>query len=467
MTATSRSERPTLHLAFSGSVTEAARARIDYVFRVYCALYGYSIVEDADAAGVTLLYGTGPGRTADVVLEALYEARDPDVPAKSAPPEADPLGDAFEWISSAQELAAAAADDIGRVPPSATLHGRFGLDPAKPYAAMAFRRLDARVREAGGGRWPAGPTPPAGLGVFCVANIHDVDFFPLGPLSVGRRLAKNVAIAVIKRRDLRSALDILRRAGGDLLRGRLPLSALRRTVDRERREGLGATYTFIARQGHRRDANYTLADSPVREALGWLRAQGVEVGVHGSYNSLQSDPTLAAEYDTLAGEVGVRPVGGRQHWLRYRGAELPRALRDAGAAYDSSVGYSHTPGFRTGACFPYPPYDFEAERPFPLLQLPLALMDVSVYGAHPSPAAAETAARSLMRVGREFGWGGFSVLWHDTVLSGCELREAHSELFWKLRAPQDRWLSAREIVEKVWPRYVGAGLLPPRTFATP
>ena len=32
-----------------------------------------------------------------------------------------------------------------------------------------------------------------------------------------------------------------------------------------------------------------------------------------------------------------------------------------------------------GVCFPYPPYDFEAEQPYPMLELPLVLCDNAVY----------------------------------------------------------------------------------------
>jgi len=61
----------------------------------------------------------------------------------------------------------------------------------------------------------------------------------------------------------------------------------------------------------------------------------------------------------------------------------------AGARYDCTFGYAACPGFRNGACFPFPPYNFTTESAFPALELPLMIMDVSL-----------TATRSRYAVAR-------------------------------------------------------------------
>jgi len=50
----------------------------------------------------------------------------------------------------------------------------------------------------------------------------------------------------------------------------------------------------------------------------------------------------------------------------------------AGLAYDSSLGFAETCGFRNGANFAFPPYDFEREGPCSFLEIPLAIMDGSL-----------------------------------------------------------------------------------------
>jgi len=183
----------------------------------------------------------------------------------------------------------------------------------------------------------------------------------------------------------------------------------------------------------------------VRELL----KQVAEVGVHGSYTSLETKGSLAGEYQALH-KGGYAAVGGRQHWLRYRNAgALMEEVCAAGGRYDCTFGYATRPGFRNGACFPFPPYNFATESAFPVLELPLMIMDVTLNGN------ALAICKKLFSQAREFGWGGTSILWHDTTF-GTEV----GEVYWQIKEANDLWMPARELVEKIWPRYATAGLLP-------
>ena len=479
-----RTDAPSLGLAFGDTVSEPVRRRIDYSFRVFCAVYGLSPVTAEHADGV-LCYHRPAKRSNEVVLGSSYQERPLDQPLKAPlladvegadgiPFQAFPLfhgqnehgpdwlGEAFEWLSCAHERAAAAPDAAGRVPYAATLPGSFALDPERPYASIAFANLNALLRRHLGDSWPAAPRPPAAAEQkVLIANIHDVDFLPLSAGQAWYRLAKNLGIAALLHRSPTTVVAILRRAIGDLIRRRRPLDGLSDMLVRERDAGIGSTCAIICDRLDRRDANYQLSDPAVHDLLRSLQADDVELAVHGSYRSLEQPGQLEREYQALAQLTDKTPLGGRQHWLRYNDATLFDALERCGALYDASVGLSARPGFRSGAAFPYPPYNLREERPFRHLQLPLVLMDVALDGHRRDPVGAKATAERIMANVRTFGWGGVSVLWHDTVLSGCQINPASADLYWQLPRNSDRWLGGGELTKLVWPRYSAAGLLPP------
>ncbi len=224
--------------------------------------------------------------------------------------------------------------------------------------------------------------------------------------------------------------------------------------------GIGSTYNVICKSAHRRDPSYELNHPKVRAALNSLVEMGTEIGVHGSYTSLDKQGGLSQEYEELR-QAGYPVVGGRQHWLRFNGSTLFEELRDAKAWYDCSIGYATHPGFRGGACFPFAPYDFKKESSYPFLELPLALMDVALYSNGRKSNGWRSESEEIMSATRRYGWGGVSILWHDTVFGGAQLPKKIGDLYWQLKRPDEKWVSAKELVEKIWPRFSSTGLLPP------
>ncbi len=457
---------------------------MDYAFRVFCAVWGYRVAS-SDAAGPLLRigYGRNGGGGVSLSLPAGYRFRPVDQPAAApgwlgdgqqrmpcfhfaADGQPDWLGEIFEWLSGADEQACVERDAVGRVPLSATLHGRYGLEPLVPYAARAMQRLNDQLRGTLGDAWLARPARPwQGADACRMAATHDVDFLPVSRRDAARRWFKNLAISLVHFRDPRLALGIL--AAG--LRGavgiRPVLDCLPAMLRREQAAGIKSTCNILCHRNHRRDANYVVEDQRVADYLHLLSRQGCELGVHGSYTSLDVPGGLAAEYRRLE-SMGFNPAGGRQHWLRYADARLFDELQAAGACYDTTVGYAMAAGFRAGACFPYPPYDFKNEAPYRLLELPLVLMDVTLYGESRRRASWRQRGEQVLKAVRDHGWGGVSILWHDTVFHGGQIPQPIGDLYWELKAANERWTSALELVETVWPRYADAGLLPQRSGAS-
>jgi len=461
-----------VRLVLGGGTPEAVARRIDYAFRLYCTLAGVAPADDGVQATVDLRYGGSHAADAPG-LPATYRLR-PATQAAAAPswvgdpagdgtvppipcfhpvgPNGAPdlLGELFEWVSADHERSIRARDDVGRIPFADTLHGRYGIDPTVPWANRIVVALHRRIGRSGGAVWPA-LRPLFERATF--AATHDLDFLPGRWPQTAVRWGKNLTRAV-SARDVRLASQI-GRSGLRALRGDHPLSQLQRMVEREAASGIRSSVNVICDHAHRRDANYRLEEPRTHHALEWLCGAGVELGVHGSYTSLATPGRLAQEFDHLR-RLGYRPIGGRQHWLRYDGAVLFEELERAGAAYDSTAGYSDRPGFRQGLAAPFAPWDFTRERPFPLLELPLAVMDVSLADR----SEPETEAAAVVAAAAQEGSGGVALLWHDTVFGGSQVDEAVARVYWTLKQPDHDWLRPVDVVAHVWSRFEGCGLLP-------
>ena len=487
-----------ISLSFGDDVALTARRRIAYAFRIFAAVKGARVIggdsTGADesavpveqsatvAGGVRLCYGRSGERPGDVELAARYVPRDPAVPA--SPPETvtvvapeggdvrmpvfhgkpgsngepgvDWLAELFEWVSAADERAVRSRDGVGRVARAAAAHGRLGLTPDIPYASVAVAELDRLIARETHGLWTTGclsPWPDTPLGV---AATHDIDFLPDHIGATWSRWARNIAVGALRMKSgsvaARAAFSAVRPLSGAVWLN----DSLRRFRAREERRGVDSTWTVVCRSEHGRDPTYRLDSVGTRRALEELAASGAEIGVHGSYTSLASPGRLADEYDRLRA-FGHDPAGGRQHWLKFEDGALFRELVTAGARYDATVGFSETVGFRNGASFPFPPYDFDNERAFPILELPLVVMDVALAGSVPPEAWAEKS-RSVLREASRWTWGGVSVLWHDTAITDALHPESLGEVYFELLDGPGRFSTGKALVEAVRERYALAGL---------
>ena len=467
-----------IRLEFSKSASATVRRRIAYAFRTFCAVYGYEpVIDQTGETKVTIRYGLDPISSEDIVLPACYQGRAAETPASpprhiklralphhthlsldSAPcfwasPEAeqvDWLGEIFEWLSCAQEYAVAERDSVGRIPFSSTLFGRFGLDPTIPYAALAMFELNRMISAVTGDERRTSPFSDKSGTV--IGSSHDLDYLPLSFFGDIRRLIKNIGIAFLLYHDVSLAGSISVAAVRGFVSGHSPLDCVDEMLHWQLANGVRSTYNLISRQAHERDANYRLDDQIVRETMRRIAHAGMEIGLHGSYTSLEDDG-LRLEVERLEA-AGYRPQGLRQHWLRFAGSQLFDEVARLGLLYDSTVGFSDHVGFRSGACFPYRPYDFGNEQAYPFFEIPLVIMDGALYEherASGKPAMA--LCDRVLDMVEAFGGGGVAILWHNAVIRGGQLPTHIGNLYWSLRRPQHKWVACREVAGALQPAF--------------
>jgi hypothetical protein len=189
----------------------------------------------------------------------------------------------------------------------------------------------------------------------------------------------------------------------------------------EMEKGLHSTFfviPFSGQPGRKSDgpapamraARYGAQD--IADAIRKLTTAGCEVGLHGIDAWLDSSKGRH-ELQEIRNLSPSAEVGVRMHWL-YFDEQSPAVLEKAGAAYDSTVGYNGTVGYRAGTTQVYKPLGVTR-----LLELPLHVMDTALfYPSHLalSPRQAKALLGPMLENAVRFG-GTLTVNWHDRSLA--------------------------------------------------
>lgn len=356
----------------------------------------------------------GPLAVTEQALDGLASPRRPDVdrlgrveiegerwPVPIGPPGKARLGDAMAsagwWLAGLQEEAVTVRDAHGRVPFSATLQADLGDAPGGPLRPPvdALRRLLAdTLRQRG----IEVPRRTWGGAPWAVALTHDLD--------------------AVRTRRVRAGL-------GELAHGRLA-GAVRRAFGPDRRrdsvrdlqkmgERHGARATWFVKPGawSPQDIPGGLDPALVQRLQAW-RGDGHEVGWHPGYGAHDDPARLATEAERF-GRVFGPPRLARTHFLRWTPTATPGLMAEHGVEIDSTLGWSQHSGFRRGTAHPFRLWDRSAGQVSGLWEMPLAVMDTTLFDhQNLGPDAIASALRRAFDAARQSG-GVAVVLWHNQL----------------------------------------------------
>jgi len=164
------------------------------------------------------------------------------------------------------------------------------------------------------------------------------------------------------------------------------------------------------------DLTYHPESTKARGILAQVRAAGHEIGLHGSFATLDDSQAFQDQRRRLV-EIAGSPVHGiRQHYVRIRPGVTESAMAAAGFWYDSTFGFPDRNGFRLGVADVITRWDADASQPVAIEEAPFTWMDraLSKYQAIEQPAAWSRDALELAATAREVGglWVG---LWHPNL----------------------------------------------------
>ena len=294
----------------------------------------------------------------------------------------------------------------------------------RPLVNLAAHQLETRAiswHRAQGNepapvpRWPAGAK-------FAVALTHDVDDVAL------RSVRGAVRLLARTRRPgdyaLRGGLRALARSvmGG----GPDPYDCFDRWVGEEERRGFHASYYFVPpdrARTHENDPTYAWQDrvlfagarTTVAGMMQSMARRGCDVGLHGGYLSHRDSAELTRERRSVERAAAHAVAGGRQHFLRFDVRSTWDAQELAGLRYDSTLGYNEAIGFRAGIAAPFRPWDPARRAARGLIELPLTVMDGTLFRTLALDPA-HAVARVREHLERVEHAGGLAVLlWHPNA----------------------------------------------------
>ncbi|TGE29040.1 DUF7033 domain-containing protein [Hymenobacter metallicola] len=314
---------------------------------------------------------------------------------------ADIISAAFYLLSGWQEFFSDERDRHGRFPYAASVQHRYGFVDV-PVVNYYFDILKTAVEHTTGAvlqprRWP-NDTPWAAFITHDIDNLYSA--------------WKNPAKAALQGRDW---LGLGRQVWQHFTQPDAwdNLALVRQTV-----ADYGAKSTFFILPEHRPGANGTPnADYAVEKV--WARigpAIGeAEVGLHGSIGRAREGSNLKAEEHRLQ-RCSQGPVKGiRFHYLGWEPRITPGIVHTLDFDYDTTLGFAEHFGFRHSYCLPFHLFDFTAGRAYDFLEIPLNVMDATLFHPHYlqlAPNQVLPALQPMLEEIERFG-GVCTVLWHN------------------------------------------------------
>ncbi len=305
----------------------------------------------------------------------------------------DVIASAFFWLAGWQEHTTVERDRHGRFQHEASLQAN--LDVAfQPLVDVYRCWLGENLLERG-----ASVRPRTWNGKsWAVALTHDIDFIETRK----RSRSKSLALGKV----------------GEALVGWGPGDPRRRSMQKiraaEHVRRLTATYFFKAGASSAEDIGYALNTPWLQRFMADLEADGFEIGLHPSYAAYDNPQRLREELDRLHKAGRERPESARMHFLRWIDPTTPRMLDQAEFRIDSSLGFSEHEGFRRATCHPFRIFDLAANRPLNVWEMPLAVMDTTLFSHRGlSAEGAIGSIQSVFDAAKRVG-GCAVMLWHNT-----------------------------------------------------
>ena len=225
-------------------------------------------------------------------------------------------------------------------------------------------------------------------------------------------------------------------------------------------------YLFIQPKGvprHLHDCRTSVDNQPVDwSILRRLAASGFEFGLHPSIRTLENAEAFVAAKQWLETHLEHEIFGLRHHYLaldwRNPTATFKRHSA-AGFAYDATIAYRDTGGFKAGTCLPYRPFDSDTDRPIDLIEIPFCLMDSNLselkgnYYSVDEVGITTEAAIDMAKYVRSHG-GMVHLNWHQETIWNRGVTEHFHErlciILKQLSLDDDCWKTTPREVAKRW-----------------
>lgn len=212
-----------------------------------------------------------------------------------------------------------------------------------------------------------------------------------------------------------------------------------------------STFYFLSTNRDLRRFRYEIEDLEVE--IGDIQDLGWDIGLHGGYYSFNSVVEMKNEKKRLEKTTNRKIDGYRGHYLRFSVPNTWKNLKDAGFKYDSTFGYNDLAGFRNQTCFPFKPYDITEDKSIDIMEIPLNLADMTLFGM--DSKSAWKVSKELMDVTKKQN-GVLTLLWHNNVFAS-PFRFRFQKIYHKILEygrSTGAWMTSADDIWTLWNEYV-------------
>ena len=135
--------------------------------------------------------------------------------------------------------------------------------------------------------------------------------------------------------------------------------------------------SFFISNKSEKDADFYLKDKRFESLLKRCKTKQ-EIGFHPGYETFQNLQEFVKQKEKLETFFDLKITKSRQHFLRYDIKITPYIIEKAKIEKDFTLGFAEQYGFRNGIANPFYLYNFEENRAFKFLSIPLVFMDSSL-----------------------------------------------------------------------------------------
>lgn len=228
-----------------------------------------------------------------------------------------------------------------------------------------------------------------------------------------------------------------------------PYLNFREIIAIEEKYNAKSSFYFITATKDPRRFRYNIED--IKDELVNIVERGWEVGLHGGYYSYNDLEAIKLEKSRLEKVLGKEVIGYRNHYLRLEVPKTWAILEKCGFKYDTTYGYTNRVGFRNGMCHPFKPYNLFTKKLMGIYQIPLHIMDGTLFDLTNSFNRAWDITKNLIDTVEKYQ-GVLTVLWHNNVFS-CPFRSKWKLLYeriLKYGSERNAWMTSAEEFCRWW-----------------
>jgi len=360
---------------------------------------------------------------------------------------------AFYLLSGYQELRSNDLDSFGRFKYANSIQKKLGI-VHKPIVNYYFEMIGNGLQDYAKiiGLNVESKQLFKKFGFFLTHDIDNVDYY-----TVNRFLYKIKELTGLSKSyfSTKSNIKQLFKITYELLRfskKENPVWNFNYLLELEDKHKFRSAFYFLPKDKKHHDSQYNFNEKRIQSLFNLVKKRNCEIGIHGTVATVENLTKLNEIINDLKANSFIKELGIRQHRLLYNLPKTTIIHEKAGLMYDTTVGFAEHEGFRNSYCLPFKLYDFKNDRPIHVWEIPLNVMDVTLF--HYRGLNNNTALAAINQVIEEVAKfnGVFTLLWHNDFFDEERypmIKDFYENLLLEIKNQDPECMLGPEIVKRI------------------